>query len=195
MFAYCGNSPITNKDSQGFFYVCFYDEIVDPDDPDNKDRSGFAYVPNPIDSGYQYWVDLTFASNTSSHGGGLYGSGYTSGGTYSPPGKTNTQSSTCKVIGGGHGSDAHKQAIDDKISELKATENYYVIYGNRALKTAGLNGNFRPDIIAIACNGKIEVWEYASPSQAPGTYGYRALQEKINVMSELNPNVHFHDIQ
>jgi hypothetical protein len=62
------------------------------------------------------------------------------------------------------------------------------------LKTAGLVGNQRPDVIAVASSGKIEVWEFASPSQAFGSPGYFTLQAKIDIMATANPSVEFHAI-
>lgn len=62
------------------------------------------------------------------------------------------------------------------------------------MKTAGLVGNQRPDIIAYRVDGGIEVWEFASPSQAMGTKGYQALEAKITAMQTANPSAHFNPI-
>ena len=100
---------------------------------------------------------------------------------------------TCEVEGGGHGSDQHKKAIDDKIKELTNSGKYENVYGNRALNTAGLTGSKRPDIIALTKDGKLEVWEYASKSQASGA-GLLQLKNKIDLMKRDNPNAIFHDL-
>ena len=99
----------------------------------------------------------------------------------------------CKLTGGGHGNEKHKERIDAKMLELKDSGQYTDIYGNRSLNTAGLNGNQRPDIIAKNISGTFEVWEFASPSQATGV-GYAALANKIATMQGANPDVIFHQI-
>lgn len=98
------------------------------------------------------------------------------------------------VNGSGHGSPAHSSRINSHISKLVNSGNYSEVYGNRALSTAGLNGSQRPDIIAIGRDGVVEVWEYASMSQATGTSGHRALEAKIQLMQLANPNAIFHAI-
>ena len=100
----------------------------------------------------------------------------------------------CTVEGGPHGNDVHKGRIRDKIKELVQSGDYSKVYGNCKLKTAGLIGDQKPDIIAIGKNGVIEVWEYASKSQATGTRGYELLKAKVKIMSDANPGVNFHDI-
>ena len=100
----------------------------------------------------------------------------------------------CKVEGSGHGHDIHKQKIDDMISKLEESGDYVEIYGNRSLKTAGLNGTQRPDIIAKTKEGLYEIWEFASPSQANGTYGYKLLEAKVKIMQSNNPPVIIHEI-
>ena len=71
---------------------------------------------------------------------------------------------------------------------------FSVIFGNRSLKSAGLNGLQRPDITAIQHDGTVEVWEYASKSQASGTKGYDALAAKVGIMQANNPVAIFHPI-
>ena len=97
-------------------------------------------------------------------------------------------------IGGGHGHPEHKSRINDLINNLKKSGRYLKIYGNRSLKTAGLTGTQRPDVIAVGRDGRVEVWEFASPSQAVGTAGYAALKAKIEIMHTANPSVTFHEI-
>ena len=100
----------------------------------------------------------------------------------------------CKIFGGGHGNQIHSDRIDDQINTLADSGNYAEIYGNRSLNTAGQIGNQRPDITAIRHDGTVEVWEFASKSQATGTSGYTALVEKIKTMKAANPAIIFHDI-
>ena len=100
----------------------------------------------------------------------------------------------CQQTGGGHGNTVHADRIDKKILELKNSGNYTHVFGNRSLNTAGLNGSQRPDIIAVAKNGLYEIWEYASPSQATGSYGYNLLKAKVELMKAANPAAIFHDI-
>ena len=101
---------------------------------------------------------------------------------------------TCQQIGKGHGNPVHRQRIDDKIQELVNSGNYTKVYGNRSLKTAGLNGTQRPDIIAIGKNKIVEIWEFASPSQATGSSGYDALVAKIKIMQAANPSAKIYDV-
>ena len=92
----------------------------------------------------------------------------------------------CTQNGGGHGNTVHAKKIDEKIEILKKSGEYTRIYGNRSLKTAGLVGNQRPDIIAFDKLGNAHIWEYASPSQSGGR-GLRALVRKISVIANNNP--------
>ena len=97
----------------------------------------------------------------------------------------------CQPTGEGHGCKEHKDAIDDKIAELCKEDDVVEVYGNRALKTAGLNGNQRPDIIVVRKNGDTytyEIYEYASPSQEKGKQGYNNLINKIKTMKKNNPS-------
>jgi len=97
------------------------------------------------------------------------------------------------VTGKGHGNSEHAAAIDTKIDELAQSGKYSEVYGNRSLNTTGLEGKQRPDIIAKGCNGVFEAWEYQSPSQVNGNPA-RALEDKVRIMQNNNPNVIFHDI-
>ena len=97
----------------------------------------------------------------------------------------------CKVEGGGHGANQHhKDTINAKIEELKKQDDVVAIWGNRALNTAGLKGRQQPDITVLRINAKnqkiYQIFEYASPSQANGTRGYRELDKKIQIMKTNN---------
>ena len=92
----------------------------------------------------------------------------------------------CKRLGGGHGRDIHKERIDRFIEALEKSDNYTEIYGNRALKTAGLVGSQRPDVIALGKDGIYHIWEFASKSQASGV-GLAVLKLKMKIMQKNNP--------
>ena len=177
LFRYCNPNPVCLQDPDGTteWLCCYYDPF---DDPLNVNRSFFtggmmtAYSGNAYsDIGDSSYVTDAMATSGHSH----------------TPGETT-------VIGGGHAGEVHKNYINNFIAELKGTGQYRTIFGDRALKTAGQNGGWRPDIIAVPWEGPVECWEVASPSQALGSTGYDALLNKIVQMQEANPNVIFHDI-
>ena len=93
-----------------------------------------------------------------------------------------------EVVGGGHAGEEHRTAIDNKITQLVGTGEYEKIYGNRALNTAGLTGTERPDIIAVKWDGKVEVYEYASSSQASGEARDKLIANTVT-MQNNNPEV------
>ena len=68
---------------------------------------------------------------------------------------------------------------------------YSEIYLNRSLKTAGLNGGQRPDIIGKAKDGTVIAYEVASKTQTTGSYAGRKLLKKIELMQLNNPMVNF----
>ena len=57
---------------------------------------------------------------------------------------------------------------------------YSDIWLNKSLKTAGLKGNQKPDIIAKGYNGQYEYYEYGSKTQAPGTKEHDKLVKNGN---------------
>ena len=87
----------------------------------------------------------------------------------------------CNVVGGPHGAADHAKKISKKMKQLEKNPNVVEIYGNRSLKSAGLAGNQRPDIIAKFKNGKYKIWEYASKSQKSGVR-LTALNNKLDLM-------------
>ena len=90
------------------------------------------------------------------------------------------------VEGEGHGpNDWHRISINNKRDELAASGMYSKISVNRSLKTNGLNGSQRPDIIAFRKDGVIEIYEFASPSQASG-YAQNKLVKKMDTMKNNN---------
>ena len=70
---------------------------------------------------------------------------------------------------------------------MEESGEYKAIYVNKALKTAGLEGTQRPDIIGIYNDGRVELWEFASPSQASGT-PLKPLKDKLDLMASVNGN-------
>ena len=176
-FHYCSPNPVIMVDHNGTteWLCCYFDPFSDPM---NINRGFFNNGMLTVDVGNAY-LDIGDDSFISD--------GLNTSGNSHEPGETT-------LVGGGHGRDEHKDYIDRFIGELRGSGEYRTIYGNRALKTAGLNGAWRPDIIAVTWNGQYECWEIASPSQAVGTAGYDALLNKMKLMQEANPNVIFHDL-
>ena len=93
---------------------------------------------------------------------------------------------SCKVHGKSHGSATHKAAIDSKAKAMQSSGEYTDIWLNKQLNTAGMKGTQRPDIIAKRLDGTFEYIEYASKSQAPGSYGHKLLVEKMNIIDTAN---------
>ena len=91
----------------------------------------------------------------------------------------------CNVHGKSHGSSQHKAAIDAKTKTMQASGEYSDIWLNKQLKTAGLKGTQRPDIIARRLDGTYEYIEYASKSQAKGS-GLNALNNKMEIIDKAN---------
>ncbi len=69
---------------------------------------------------------------------------------------------------------------------MKASGDYSDIWLNKQLKTAGMNGTQRPDIIAKRLDGTFEYIEYASKSQAQGTQGLTNLMSKMKIIDDAN---------
>ena len=92
---------------------------------------------------------------------------------------------TC-VVGKPHGSLKHKRVTKSVTRNLKKSGEYSKIYLNKSLKSAGLNGRYRPDIMAKRVkDGVIEIYEVASKSQAKG-WGKTILQNKMQAMQAAN---------
>jgi hypothetical protein len=88
---------------------------------------------------------------------------------------------TCKITGKSHGSATHKAKIDARVNEMALSDKYSEIFVNKSLKTAGLNGSERPDIIGKRLNGSFNIIEYASKSQYSGRAMYNLIR-KVGVM-------------
>ena len=146
-----------------------------------RDSSGTTEVATPDDDPDLIDDDKSIAGGKTSGGGGAGRAGTRSG-------------SKTTISGGPHGGSEHREAIRAKIKSLFKSGMITNIWGNCKLKTAGLIGNQKPDIISRSIDGSYDAWEFASPSQATGTKGYYVLLEKIEIMQTANPNVRFHFI-
>jgi len=73
------------------------------------------------------------------------------------------------VVGNAHGSILHKLATNMEAGKMVASGQYSQIGVNKALKTMGLNGTSRPDVIGIAKKGVNKLVEVVSPRQSIGT--------------------------
>lgn len=93
---------------------------------------------------------------------------------------------SCQVHGKSHGSATHKATIDSKAKAMQSSGDYTDIWLNKQLNTAGMKGTQRPDIIAKRLDGTFEYIEYASKSQAPGSYGHKLLVEKMDIIDSAN---------
>ena len=72
------------------------------------------------------------------------------------------------VLGKAHGSILHKLATNMEAGKMTASGQYSQIGMNKALKTMGLNGASRPDVIGVAKNGINKLVEVVSPRQSIG---------------------------
>ena len=70
------------------------------------------------------------------------------------------------VVGNAHGSILHKLATNMEAGKMAASGQYSQIGVNKALKTMGLNGTSRPDVIGVAKNGMNKLVEVVSPRQS-----------------------------
>ena len=70
------------------------------------------------------------------------------------------------VVGNAHGSVLHKLATNMEAGKMAASGQYSQIGLNKALKTMGLNGTSRPDVIGIAKTGVNKLVEVVSPRQS-----------------------------
>ena len=70
------------------------------------------------------------------------------------------------VVGNAHGSTLHKLATNMEAGKMAASGQYSQIGVNKALKTMGLNGTSRPDVIGVAKNAMNKLVEVVSPRQS-----------------------------
>lgn len=70
------------------------------------------------------------------------------------------------VVGKAHGSTLHKLASNMEAGKMTASGQYSQVSMNKALKTMGLNGTSRPDVIGVAKNGMNKLVEVVSPKQS-----------------------------
>ena len=91
----------------------------------------------------------------------------------------------CQRHGNPHGVKEHSNAINARANAMESSGNYTDIWLNKQLKSAGLKGKQRPDIIARRTDGTFEYIEYASKSQAKGN-GFQALRAKMDIIDDAN---------
>ena len=94
----------------------------------------------------------------------------------------NVASGATTVIGKAHGANIHKLATNIEAGKMAASGHYSQIGINRALKTLGLVGTSRPDVIGIANRGANKLVEVVSPKQSIGT-----ITTKMSNMLSNNP--------
>ncbi len=70
------------------------------------------------------------------------------------------------VVGNAHGSTLHRLATNMEAGKMTASGQYSQIGMNKALKTMGLNGTSRPDVIGVAKSGMNRLVEVVSPRQS-----------------------------
>ncbi len=70
------------------------------------------------------------------------------------------------LVGNAHGATLHKFATNMEAGKMAASGRYSQIGLNKALKTMGLNGTKRPDVIGIAPKGFNKLVEVISPRQS-----------------------------
>lgn len=92
-----------------------------------------------------------------------------------------TQSTT--IVGKAHGSNLHKLASNMEAGKMTASGKYSKVALNRALKTVGLNGSKRPDVIGVSKSGKNKIVEVVSPRQST-----KYIVNKVNDMVSANRN-------
>ena len=86
------------------------------------------------------------------------------------------------VVGNAHGSTLHKLATNMEAGKMAASGQYSQIGVNKALKTMGLNGISRPDVIGVARNGMNKLVEVVSPRQSTNS-----IISKMSDMLSNNP--------
>ena len=86
------------------------------------------------------------------------------------------------VVGNAHGSTLHKLATNMEAGKMAASGQYSQIGVNKALKTMGLKGTSRPDVIGVARNGMNKLVEVVSPRQSTNS-----IISKMSNMLSNNP--------
>lgn len=86
------------------------------------------------------------------------------------------------VVGKAHGSTLHKLASNIEAGKMAASGQYSQVGLNKALKTMGMNGTSRPDVIGVAKNGINKLVEVVSPRQSTNY-----IVNKVANMVDNNP--------
>ena len=95
-------------------------------------------------------------------------SGFMSGTLIAASAGMNIATGATTVVGKAHGSTLHKLTTNMEAGKMAASGQYSQIGMNKALKTMGLNGKSRPDVIGVAKNGLNKLVEVVSPKQSTG---------------------------
>ena len=88
-----------------------------------------------------------------------------------------------KIVGKPHGTVPHKLSSNLQAGKMATSGNYSKIALNRSLKTQGLNGSSRPDVIGVARIGKDKIVEVVSLKQP-----IESVMKKVTKMVAANPN-------
>ena len=99
-----------------------------------------------------------------------------------------------KVHGKAHGSAEHQTRIMQEVEAMQASGKYSDIYLNKALKTVGLNGSQRPDIIGKLIDGSFDALEVAGKTQMSTSLAGQQLISKVALMQANNPGLYIKPI-
>ena len=98
--------------------------------------------------------------------------------------------SQAKVHGKAYGSAEHQARIMQEVKAMQASGKYSDIYLNKALKTVGLNGTQRPDIIGKLIDGSFDALEVASKTQISASLAGQQLAAKVALMQVNNSGLY-----
>ena len=87
-----------------------------------------------------------------------------------------------QVAGRAHGAPLHKLSTHAQAGRMAASGRYSQIGMNKSLRTMGLNGGRRPDVIGIGRSGPNRLVEVISPKQSPAY-----IRNKMQSMLYGNP--------
>ena len=78
----------------------------------------------------------------------------------------NIASGSTQIVGNAHGSVLHKLSTNMQAGKMAASGQYSQIGLNKSLKTMGMKGTMRPDVIGVGKNGVNKIVEVISPKQS-----------------------------
>jgi len=97
-------------------------------------------------------------------------------------GGINIASGSTQILGKAHGSVLHKISTNMQAGKMAASGQYSIIGLNKSLKTMGLIGTKRPDVVGIGMNNTNKLVEVVSPKQSP-----LFVSNKMTSMLNTNP--------